>query len=172
MKKALMIIAPKNFRDEELLEPKKILEEAGVKVTVTSTQSGTAKGMLGAQVTIDATADKLDAANYDAVIVVGGSGSPIYLWNNSEVQRIVKAAYEQGKTTSAICLSPAVLAKAGIAKGKRMTVFPASNAVNELKKAGAILTDAQVEVDGNIITAIGPEAAREFGKQIKKALGL
>ncbi|RLE07865.1 hypothetical protein DRJ00_07325, partial [Candidatus Aerophobetes bacterium] len=46
-KKAVMVIAEKNFRDEELFEPKKILEAEGVKVIVASTSFNIARGMLG-----------------------------------------------------------------------------------------------------------------------------
>ena len=50
MKKAVMIIAQENFRDEELLEPKEVLEKNGICVTVASTSLKEAKGKLGAKV--------------------------------------------------------------------------------------------------------------------------
>ncbi len=169
-KKALMIIAPRNFRDEEFREPKAVLEKAGVKVVVASTEAGTARGMFGTQVVPDTTVDKVNPEEFDAVVVVGGSGSQTYLWNNSQVHKIVQALYKKGGIVAAICISPAVLAKAGILKGKKATVFPSADATNELKKAGAIVSDAPVVVDGKIITGKGPEAAREFGQKIAQSL--
>ncbi len=50
--KVLMIIAPENFRDEELLHTREELEHAGAKVTLASTKTA-AKGLLGARVTPD-----------------------------------------------------------------------------------------------------------------------
>jgi protease I len=111
-KKVLMIIAPKNFRDEEFLEPKNVLEKAGIEVKVASTIKGTAKGMLGANVDVETTVDEVNPAEYDAVVVVGGSGSQTYLWDNKRVQEIVKKAESLGKIVSAICISPVVLARA------------------------------------------------------------
>ena len=51
--KILMVIAPDQFRDEELLTPKEVLTQSGATVVVASTQTGEAKGMLGARVTPD-----------------------------------------------------------------------------------------------------------------------
>ncbi len=112
-KKVLMIIAPKNFRDEEFIEPKNILEKANVEVKVASTIKGKAKGMLGVNVDVETTVDEVNPAEYDAVVVVGGSGSQTYLWDNKKVQEIVKKAESLGKVVAAICISPVVLARAG-----------------------------------------------------------
>lgn len=169
-KKVLMIIAPKDFRDEEFREPKAVLEEKGVKVTVASTATGTAKGMFGMQVIPDITVDKVNPAEFDAVVVVGGSGSQTYLWNNLQVHKIVQSLHQQGGLVTAICISPVVLAKAGILEGKKVTVFRTATTLNELEKVGALISDAPVMVDGKIITGKGPEAAREFGQKIAESL--
>ena len=169
-KKVLMIIAPKGFRDEEFREPKAVLEEKGVKVTVASTATGTAKGMFGMQVIPDIIVDKVNPAEFDAVVVVGGSGSQTYLWNNLQVHKIVQSLHQQGGLVAAICISPVVLAKAGLLEGKKMTVFRTATTLNELEKVGALISDAPVIVDGKIITGKGPEAAREFGQKIAESL--
>ena len=165
-KKALMIIAPRDFRDEEFQEPKAVLEREGVKVVVASTVAGIARGMFGMQVTPDTTIGEVNPAEFDAAVVVGGSGSQTYLWNNSKVQEIVQALHQKGGLVAAICISPVVLAKAGLLKGRKATVFRTGTTINELKKGGALISDAPVVVDGKIITGRGPEAAREFGRKI------
>ncbi|GAJ17159.1 unnamed protein product, partial [marine sediment metagenome] len=65
---------------------------------------------------------------------------------------------------SAICIAPVTLANAGILDKKKATVFRSE--VKAIKRKGAIYTGKVVEVDGNIITAEGPQAAEEFGKTI------
>jgi protease I len=169
-KKVLMIIAPRNFRDEELREPKAILEKEGFKVVVASTVSGTARGMFGMQVNPDTTVDEISPEDFDAVVVVGGSGSQTHLWNNSRVQEIVQASHQGGNLVAAICISPVVLAKAGLLRGRKATVFRTATTISELKKGGALISDAPVVVDGEIITGEGPEAAREFGHRIAESL--
>jgi protease I len=169
-KKVLMIIAQKDFRDEEFREPKAILEKKGIKVTVASTAAGTAVGMFGMQVIPDATVDNVNISEFDAVVVVGGSGSQTYLWDDLRVHKIVQSLHKRGGLVAAICISPVVLAKAGLLRGKKATVFRTATTLNELKKVGALISDAPVMVDGKIITGKGPEAAREFGQKIADSL--
>ncbi len=166
-KKALMIIAERNFRDEELLKPQKILENGGVKVTVTSTSLQNARGMLGATVKPDILLSSVKVEDYDVIIFVGGSGASQY-WNNPLAHSIAQEALQKGKILCAICIAPVTLANAGILSGKKATVF--SSEISKLEAKGAIYTGKPVQVDGKIITGEGPQAAEEFGEAIVKAL--
>ena len=169
-KKVLMVIAPKDFRDEELFEPMAVFESKGLEVDVVSTQKGECVGMLGNKITVDKTIYDVDANDYVAIVIVGGIGSKQYLWNNERLLELVKEFYSQNKVVSAICLSPVVLARAGVLKGKKATVYPAPEAIEELKKAGAIYEDRGIVVDGNVITAKSPDYARLFGLEVFKAI--
>jgi len=172
-KKILMIIAPRDFRDEELLHPKQELERAGMSVTIASTVSGPVRGMLGATVRPDLTLDRVSVGDYDAVIFVGGIGSSAY-FNDRRAHSIANEASKLGKKVCAICIAPVTLANAGLLKGKRATVWssPADDSyVRMVEAKGAKFTGKPVEVDGNVITARGPDAAREFGRVLVKELG-
>lgn len=168
--KALIILIPENFRDEEFSVPKKRLEEAGVSVTVAGLQSGEARGMLGMKTKPDILLDDVDIDDYDVLIVPGGQGSVKYLWNNERVLSLVKEAYEKDKIVASICLSGAVLANAGILEGKKATVFPTSESVRILKDKGANYIDQGVVVDGKIVTAKGPTDAERFAGEILRLL--
>ena len=170
MARVLMVIAPVNFRDEEFEHPYRILSGRGHEVIVASTRRGTAIGMLGKRVEVQTTIEEVKPEDFEAVVVVGGTGSQRYLWDHSPLHSIVRHLYERGKVVAAICISPVVLARAGIVKGKRVTVFPYQPAVNALKQAGAIVEKQPVVVDGNLITARDPKAARAFGEAIAQAL--
>ena len=121
-KSCLMVIAPGNFRDEELFVTKETLESAGINVTVTSVTTGNIKGMLGANVLVNKSISEFNTEDFDCVIIVGGSGAPELL-NHQEVLNFVKYSYDSGKLVGAICLGPMVLAEAGILTGKEATVF-------------------------------------------------
>ena len=162
----LYVIAPERFRDEELLEPKRILEQHGATVTVASTRRGTATGMLGAKVAVDCTLQQAAAGDYDALAVAGGAGAPSHLWDSEALRSIVKSLHAAGKPVGAICLSPPVLARAGILAGRRATAFPADRALLELKRGGAASVEEAVVLDGTIVTASGPEAAAAFGQTL------
>lgn len=166
-KKVVMIIAKNNFRDEELLEPKAILEKNGAAVTIASSSLKESKGMLGAKVSPDILFTDIAVGDYDAVIFVGGTGSSEY-WDNPTAHTIAKEANKANKIVGAICIAPVTLAKAGLLKGKKATTY--SSTVNDIKSEGANYTGEGVEKDGNIITADGPVSAKKFGEAIVKAL--
>ena len=168
----LMIIAPKNFRDEELFEPKAILEKDGYKVTIASLSGDIAKGMLGARVVPDLTLDEISIDTYDGVIFVGGSGAEVY-FDDEVAHSIAKDGYEKNKVLGAICIAPSTLAKADVLKNKRATVWSSAVAkkyVKILEANGALYTDEDVVVDGRIVTANGPGAAEKFGNEIVRLL--
>lgn len=169
-KRVLMIIAPKNFRDEELEEPRRELEGAGASVTIASKKVGSIRGMLGARVESEIALEEIKVEDYDAIIFVGGIGASTY-FNDKRALSIAKEAFEKGKKICAICIAPVTLANAGVLKGKRATSFEGEYK-RILEREGAIYTGNAVEVDGNVITAFGPAAAREFGQTIAKELGL
>lgn len=162
-----MIIAPKNFRDEELFDTKEELESSGNSVAIASTKTDTATGMLGGTIKPDMTIDDVNVDDYDAVVFVGGSGSSTY-FNNQRAHDIARDAYDKGKIIGAICIAPSTIANAGLLKGKRATSFPSEE--RNLRSKGANYTGKPVEKDGKIITADGPRSARNFGRMIAESL--
>ncbi|HID10661.1 MAG TPA: DJ-1/PfpI family protein [Candidatus Latescibacteria bacterium] len=166
-KKVVFIFAHRNFRDEELLVPKRILEERGAKVVLASSALGTAKGMLGAKVEPDLLVDSVRVEQYDAVVFVGGSGASEY-WDDPRAHAIVKEAAQKDKLICAICIAPVTLANAGLLKGKKVTAWPSE--AGRLKAKGATYTGRPVERDGKVITADGPRSAGAFAEAIVRAL--
>ena len=169
-KKVLMVIAPKDFRDEELFEPKKIFEEAGAGVSVASVKNVSASGMLGGKATPDLLVSEANADEYDAVVVVGGMGSPEFLWSDKKLHKLLRDINDRAKVVAGICLSGAVLAKAGLLEGKQATVYKTDESLKEFEKGGAKYINKDVVTDGRIVTASGPHAAKEFGKAIVKLM--
>lgn len=166
-KKVLMIIAKKDFRDEEFFEPKEVLERDGAKITVASSSLGTSTGMLGARVRPEILIEKVNITDYDAIVFVGGVGATEYM-NNPVAHTIAKEAVRQNKVLAAICIAPAILANADVLKNRKATVWKSE--AGTLQSRGAKYTGADVEVDGQIITANGPSSAKKFGEKIAEAL--
>lgn len=166
-KKAILIVASSNFRDEELFETKDALDKAGIETTIASSRAGTLTGMLGGSTNATTLLKDVKADDYDAVIFIGGSGAKEY-FNNKQAQSIAKQAAEKKKVLAAICIAPTVLANAGLLQGIKATSF--SSEQSSLRNAGAKYTGSDVEQDGLIITGSGPQAASRFGQTIVKAL--
>ena len=167
VRKALLVIARQGFRDEELQYPKEILEAGGLKVVIASSSLRPARGMLGAVVKPDILLSQVKVKEYEAVVFVGGMGAREY-WHDSTAHRVVRETVKGGKVVGAICIAPVILAEAGVLSGKRATAW--SGVARELRAKGAIYTGKVVQVDGRIITANGPLAAKAFGQAILKAL--
>jgi protease I len=166
-KKILMIIALKNFQDNELMKPKEVFEQKGYSVVIASTDTSTAKGMLGGKVEVDLNYFDTVVDDYEAVIFVGGSGASIY-FDDEQAIELARSAYQGEKVVGAICIAPSILANSGILKGKLATSY-ASEADN-LEEKGAKFTGDAVTVDGKVVTADGPNAAKEFGEKIVELL--
>ncbi len=164
-KRVIMIIAPQNFRDEELIHTREEIERAGGAVTLASLSTDTATGMFGATARPDITLDQVRVEDYDAIVFVGGSGSEVY-FDHSIAQNIAREALSKNKLLTAICIAPSILANAQLLQGKRATVWAGDKYINILRAKGANYTGESVTQDGRIITANGPEAAREFGRTI------
>ncbi len=170
-KKAVMIIAFRDFRDAEYFVPKEILEKAGVEVKTASNKKGMAIGADGGEAVVDLLVSEINPAEFDAIIFVGGPGCLENL-DSEQSYQVARAAVQQEKVLAAICISPVILAKAGVLNGKRATCWTdfTKSQAKLLEKFGAKFQEENVEVDGKIITANGPDAAEEFGKAIVENL--
>lgn len=168
--KRIAILAEEDFEDSELTEPMKAMKEAGAQVVIVGSGSkGTFRGKRReARVSVDTTADKVDADDFDAIIVPGGY-APDKMRLYRPMIDLVNKAYHQGKVVAAICHGPQLLISADIVRGRRLTSW-ASVAV-DLKNAGAIWADEPMIRDGNLITARKPADLPEFNKAIIEALG-
>ena len=168
--KLLVALAPERYRDEELDEPLAVFRQKAIAWDIASVKKGACTGMLGGKAVAALGFSDADPLAYDGLVIIGGAGSVPHLWGNRDLSRLVTEFSAAGKPIAAICLSPVVLARAGILAGKKATVFRSPDAVAELKKGGAVLTNLPVVTDGTIITADGPAAARAFGTAIAAAL--
>jgi len=171
MGKVLFVIAPSDFRDEELFQTREVIQNAGYETFIASTTKNEAVGMLGGRAKPNMTVSEVNVSAYDAVIFVGGQGVETHnLPENPAVVKLAKEASASGKVVGAICIAPRILASAGLVRGKRVTSFGDSETISALRKAGGNYTGKSVEVDGKLVTADGPSSARKFGEKILEVL--
>lgn len=165
--KKILFVAVPNFRDGELIIPKNVLSQAGADIHIASLVKGDFSGNEGTTVEAEYALEEVVAADFDAVVFIGGPGMTREL-ENKGLQDLAERFYDAKKVTSAICVAPAVLANAGLLKGKKATVFP--TAKGYLVEGGADYTAKPVEIDGLLITADGPESATAFANELIKSL--
>lgn len=158
-----MLIAQKDFRDEELFDTKSVLEQNNIDVRVAAPSNELAVGKLGVTIQPNLSFSEIEPARFNAIILIGGPGA-YDLIDDADVHELILKFHQSGKIVAAICIAPAILARAGLLQGKKATIHPSGQ--NFLTEAGAINTEADVERDGNIITANGPVVASMFGQAI------
>ena len=169
MTRALMVIAPTVFRDEEYAVPKGVLEAHGVAVTTGSVEPGECIGKLGMHATATTSVRDAIEQSWDAVVFVGGAGAQVF-FDDPDAHALARAQHESGRVLAAICIAPSTLARAGLLTGVRATAFPSQE--QDLIAHGAEWTGDPVTVDGQIVTGNGPEAAEQFGQAIVRLLGV
>ena len=173
--KILFVLAKNGFKGIEFLNPSNILKAAGHKIFVASNaETGEmARGAEGMEVKIDYSLAETNPENFDMIVFVGGLGALENL-DNEESYRIIRETLAIGKPLGAICIAPVILAKAGILKNKKATVWSSpmdKNPIEILRKNGVDYQNQAVVADGNIITANGPQASEEFGKTLLEFCG-
>ena len=171
MKKALLVVAQTDFQPIEYKDTRAELEKAGIEVKVASFEAAEAIAADKTKINIDIAIKDVNTNDYDAVVLIGGPGAAKQLIGNPDIIELVQNAHNNGKIVAAICISPVVLAQARLLKDRKATVWNEDGKQEEILAAqGAEYTEEDVVVDSRIITANGPEAAKEFGKTIADLL--
>ena len=159
----LIVVAPRNFRDEEFFETEHLLKAAGYTILIASTQTGPLRGSEGGWINADILIAQAKPELFRAVVFIGGWGA-VMLHNDFSAIKLAKKAYEAGLIVGAICVAPVILASAGLLDGKKATCYPTE--ASKLTAKGAEYTGNLVEVSGRIVTGNGPEAATEFARKL------
>jgi protease I len=118
---------------------------------------------------VDAAFRDVKPEEYNGLILPGGR-APEYMRMHAELEPIVRHFFEAEKPVAAMCHGVLVIAKFGLAKGRRMTAY--SIVTPDLAQAGAKCTDEEVIVDGNLVTSRTYFDLPAFMKEFLKLLGV
>ncbi|MNN33405.1 putative cysteine protease YraA [compost metagenome] len=170
-RKALFIVPPERFNEDELFHPKEALENTGVEVTIASTRTGEIVGDNQGKVTSTVIFSDVTVSDYDLLAVIGGSGTNDYLWGNQELQSYLKQAYAQQILVTGICAGAVAVTETGLLHGRKATCYPVDIQKDQLKSRNVEYVEQHVVAYDDIITGDGPEGAKDFGAALVKALG-
>jgi len=169
-KKVALLVA-KDYEDFEFWYPYYRMTEAGVEVVIVGTADGDdvveSKHAYPAEIDLRADSALMEAEKLDGLIVPGG-WAPDRLRRCEKTLDLVRTVFEDGKVVAAICHGPQVLISADVVRGRRMTSAPAIR--DDMRNAGAIWTDDEVVVDGNVISSRSPTDLPAFCREIFRAL--
>lgn len=148
-RKILLLTTNFGTETDEIQRPLQELREAGATVTVAAPEAGTVQTMaldkeFDAEVPVDTTVDAVQASDFDAVVIPGGTLNADSLRTNETAQSLVRGFAADGKLVAAICHAPWLLIEAGLADGKNLTSVPTIR--TDLVNAGAQWADQEVVV--------------------------
>jgi protease I len=157
--KRIAALVGDGFEESELSDPRRVLEEAGVIVTIVGiddkakvrirSKRGLDDGqpVKAEEVVADCTAE-----DFDALLVPGGV-SPDRIRTHREVQRFVKEFDAAKKPMFAVGHGAQVFISAQIARGRTMTGSPSIG--DDIRNAGGLYRDQPTVQDGHWITTRG-----------------
>lgn len=172
--KTIAFLLHNNFEQAEYEDVNNRLKDKGYQtILITTNQDKKVQAMKqdvdkGDIFTADIFASEAKVANYDALVLPGGTVNADTIRGNKEAHGIINAINEAGKPLAVICHAPWALINTGIAKGKTLTAYHSLQ--TDLENAGASFVDQTVQVDGNLITSRNPDDIKNFVDAIDKAL--
>lgn len=155
----IFVYIAEGFEEIEALTQVDVLRRADLEVATVSTESELCvKGAHGVEIVCDMLLEESEKFQADMLVLPGGMPGAMGLAGcKGLLSRIVKED-KRGTLIGAICAAPLVLAKAGILKGRKATIYPGM----EDKIEGAEHCKDKVCIDEHIITSQGPATALLF----------
>lgn len=147
------------FEETEAIAPLDLLRRAGKQVTTVGVGGEEIRGAHGVTVRADIPDVLFRDASPEAIILPGGMPGTNNLDASKTVDAAIRVTAKNGGYLCAICAAPSILGKRGLLRGKTAVCYPGYEDLLE----GATVPDKRVVRDGNVITAVGPGAATEFG---------
>ena len=172
--KTIAFLLHNNFEQAEYEEVNNKLKEKGYNtLLITTNDSKEVQAMnqdvnKGDTFTADIFATEANPADYDALVLPGGTVNADTIRGKKEAHSLINAIYNDHKTLAVICHAPWALINTGIAKGKTLTAYHSLQI--DLENAGATFEDKTVVIDGNLITSRNPDDIKNFVDAIDKAL--
>jgi protease I len=143
------------FEDVEYTEPAAAFKKAGHDLVLIGLQAGKVVGgkRQTAQATIQRSLEEVSVEDFDALLIPGGY-SPDRLRAHEVAVRFVKEFIKSDKPVFSICHAPQILITADVLKNRRITGY--TSIIQDIKNAGADFIDAEVVVDGNLVSSRNP----------------
>ena len=169
-KKRVAVVIAHNFEDIEVTSPVQAVESAGAEFVLIGIEPGEVVGKKGHTFTVDTTFDALpaDAIDQFDLLIIPGGGAPENLRIVDKAVAFTKQFVESGKPVASICHGPQLLISAEVLKGRRTTSV--NKIRDDIRNAGGIYEDAELVVDGNLISSRTPRDLDVFNRAIVDAL--
>jgi protease I len=162
--KRIAFLAADGVERVELVQPWDAVKQAGGEPSLISLKAGGIRSFdhldPSEEFAVDQAVADADAAQFDGLVLPGGVANPDFLRADPDVQRFVRAVFEQGTPVAVICHGPWTLIDAGVVEGRTLTSWPTLR--TDLTNAGANWVDEEVHVDSGLVSSRKPDDLPAF----------
>jgi protease I len=162
------ILVSDGFEPLELLDIRKILDDAGAAAFIISPAGDKVEGWNQKQgrreIPVDISLKSAKAEDFHTVLLPGGMRNAEHLRMNVDAVQFVNDFMKEGKPVAAIGEGLWTILQAGALRGRTVTSAPSLR--TDLQNAGANWVDKEVVCDGKLITSRTPDDIPAFNREI------
>jgi protease I len=167
--KKIAIIATNGVEQVELEKPRQAVERAGAETELLSPEQGEIQAMNhdlepADKFTVDKQIGQASAADYDGLILPGGTVNADKLRIEDDVIAFVQEYFQSGKPVGVICHGPWTLVEADLVRGRTLTSYPSIR--TDIRNAGGEAVDREVVVDQGLVSSRNPDDLPAFCAKI------
>jgi protease I len=167
----VLVFLPQHlFANDEYEGITRTFARQGIYFRTASPDTGVAVGMNRMIVMPDFALAGVRAEDFAGLVLIGGSGTMLH-WDDSLLHQRCRDFASAGKVVAAIGIAPITLARAGLLKGRRASVFRDRYAIGFIREHGARYRFRGLETDGRIVTASDAEQAKPLALTVTRLLG-
>jgi protease I len=147
-KKLAFLVNSSGVEQVELTRPWDDLGAAGATRTLIAPEAGEVQAFendveKADTFTADLAVADADVADYDGLVLPGGTTNADSLRLDADAVALVKAFADAGKPVAAICHGPWMLVEAGVLEGKTLTSYPSLQ--TDIRNAGGTWVDSEAQ---------------------------
>lgn len=165
--KKAVVLVDGLYQELEVWYPYYSLRQLGAQTFLAGKEKRKYLGKYGYPCAPELLFSELDSNDFDCVVIPGGY-APDKLRRYAEVNAFVAEMFQKGKVVAAICHGLWVPVSAGILKGRKCTCFDGIR--DDVVNAGALYSDEEVVVDGNLVSSRKPDDLPAFCREIARLL--
>ncbi|GAA2009960.1 type 1 glutamine amidotransferase [Nakamurella flavida] len=165
------LVANSGVEQVELTSPWKDLQDAGATTVLIAPKKDSVQAMNndvepGDTFTPDLAVADASAADYDGLVLPGGTTNPDQLRLEPDAVALVKAFVDARKPVAAICHGPWMLVEADVLRGKNLASFPSIR--TDVRNAGGTWHDEEAVTctagGWTLVTSRNPDDLPAFGQ--------
>jgi protease I len=157
--KRIAILATDGVEQAELEQPREAVTREGARTEILSLSEGEIQAMNhdiepADTFTADKAVKEASAADYDALILPGGTVNADRLRMDPDVVGFVQEIFRAGKPVGVICHGPWTLVEADLVRGRTLTSYPSLR--TDIRNAGGTVVDEEVVTDHGLVSSRNP----------------